>query len=173
MKKLMAFCSLLLFIGASQSFAADPTEEQLLRLGQTIGITEQFEAQKTVVAKQIKENAEQSVRIISASIPDMPQELQKYIQEEMEVYLTKANNAYDTKLMTDTYMTLLGTKLSAEDVDQIIAFYETEAGKKLTRGSIEITAPWTEQTMKDYNQKVVVYSQEFLSNLTQKMAGSK
>lgn len=169
MKKLITFCSLFLFVCASQVFAAAPSEEQLWRLTQVLGIPQELEAQKAVVAKQTKKNAEQSSRIMATSIPNMSEELKKYIQEETESFLTKVNDAYDTEGMARAYAKLLGAKLSAEEVDKILAFYETPVGKKFTTISVEITGPWTEQFMTEYNQKVAAYTQEFIGNLTHKM----
>lgn len=169
MKKLIAFCSLFLFVCANHAFAAAPTEEQLWHLTQVLGILQELEAQKAVIAKQTKENAEQSSRIMATSIPKMSEDLKKYIQEETERFLVKVNDAYDTEGMARAYAKLLGTKLSAEEVNQILAFYETPIGKKFTKIRVEITGPWTEQFMTEYNNKVATYTQEYIGNLTHKM----
>lgn len=142
--------------------------EQLKRFARAIGIYEQIEEQKAVIQAQGVQTAQQYAQQITVSIPGLPDQFKKDIEDEMKVYISNLSSMIDIDFAVDAYIKLISKKLTATEIQKLTEFYESELGKKFTRSNTEIMGDWTLVFMQDLDQKMMGYLQTFTNNLMAK-----
>lgn len=170
MKHLIAVCSaLLVIVCATPLFADTPTEEQMTRLVQVLGIQGQLEAQRNILVEQNQNLLQRTMETLARSHNMNQGMLEEHMQKDMEHFLVEANKAYDTDSMTRDYARLMRKQLSAADVKKLIAFYESELGALYVKADIAITEPLLKNFTEEYKQRMGFLMQGFIADMTRKI----
>lgn len=156
---------LTLLIASQPAISSTPTDLQLQRLVKSIGMYEQLAEQMRVLEQQTESTARQLTENATAPFPTLPVGMEEEFEKEMETFMRDMHHLMDMGLVADAYIAQLKPRLSAEDVDQLIAFYESPIGRKFTQVNTEVSGPVLESFMTDFNQKLGLYLQVFSSKL--------
>jgi hypothetical protein len=168
MKFITSVCALLVILTSLPALADTANREQLLRFAKVIGIYDQIEEQKVALQAQGALSAQQYAQRIASSNPGLPVQFKKDMEDEMKVYMSNIATLIDTDFMVDAYIKLISEKLSAEEIQKLIEFYESDLGKKFTHSNTEVMGDWTKAFMGDFDKKMMVYLQRFTNNLMAK-----
>ncbi|MDH3997390.1 MAG: DUF2059 domain-containing protein [Desulfuromonadales bacterium] len=167
MKKLYFSISfLVLFILPSLCLANEASHEKLLELARVTGIYEQIEESKKSIAAQGEKLGRQLEDQIIAQFSEMPPELTLVFHKEFEQYMTTIADFIDAETVVNSYMELISPKLSADEVDAIISFYNSEIGKKYSQSNIEITSEWSASMYEGVDTKIAAALQVFMQNFS-------
>ena len=162
-KSILAVLALIFFTFPVQADTA--SKEQLLRFAKVIGIYEQIEEQKLAIQAQGSQIAQQYAQQIEASIPGLPEQFSKDMAAEMEKYMSNLGEVIDTEFAVNTYIELISKKLSATEIEQLIAFHESDLGIKYTQSNTDIMHEWTVVFMGDFDEKMMFHLENFTNNL--------
>lgn len=169
---LKLFVVLSLAVSAS-SFADAQKDLKLLHLAKVTGIYDQLEEQKAAYSKSSASVAQQYLKQLKNSMPNVPEEFSDYLGVEFELYMSKIGGVIDIDHAVDSYIKLIGPKLSIQEVDQIIKFQESELGRKFTQVNTEIMGSWSNDILADVRNKMQVHLNTFTQNIMNKAASYK
>lgn len=173
MKNLISLLFSLSVLVSLSAQAENLENEQLLRFAKAIGIYEQIEEQIVAVQSQGAQAAQQYAQQITTSIPGLPEEFSKYMEHEFEIYMSNIASLVDTEFAVNTYIQLISEKLTAQEINRLTEFYESDLGKKFTRSNTEIMGDWTKAFMGDFDKKLIIHLQRFTNNLLAKAESYK
>lgn len=111
-----------------------PTNQQLTRLFEVMRIKEQMESTSKIMPQLMQQQFDQQAKEMEKDHPElksMTPEQQKASQEVMSKFMGKAMNLYTGDEMMDDMKAIYKRHLTKSDVDGIIAFYSSPAGKHM------------------------------------------
>ncbi len=145
--------------------AQEASQELLAELAKVTGIYEQIEEQQKGLSAQSEQLGMQIGEQLVASLSELPPELKVVFQQEFEKYMQKCSVLIDPEASVNSYVKLISSKLSQQEVESVISFYKSDAGKNYTRANIEIANPWSMSMLEGLDQKVGMAAQELQNNL--------
>jgi len=110
------------------------TREQLARLFQVMRIRDQVQSMRGMISSSIEgqlKDQMQSVIAQNGSDSQLTPDQRQQLDQLMRKYMDKAVNLYPVSEMLDDMTGLYQRHLSRQDVDAMIAFYGSPAGKHL------------------------------------------
>ena len=164
----IALCFISIF-----SHAATPDKSELTRFVKAIGIYEQIEEQKLAMKGHASQAAQQFAQQITATNPHLPEQFNQDMESALDNYFMKVDSLIDTEFAVNSYVELITTKLSAEEIQDLTAFYESDLGKKFTSSNTEVMGDWTNSFMGDIDKKLMVHLQALAKNLSEKASEYK
>ncbi|MCP3925260.1 MAG: DUF2059 domain-containing protein [Desulfobacterales bacterium] len=156
---------LLVFTFLNSAFAKQPNRDKLIELAKYTGMYEQINQQKIALNEQGQKLAQQYSQQLLASFKNISPELQKDLDTVFVKYMQNIGKLINEEKAINSYLDLISKKLDAKDIDTIVAFYKSPAGKKFTKANISITPEWTKQLMGNMDKKLMVELQQLLIEL--------
>ena len=150
------------------SFSSDDNTQALRHLAKVSGMYEQIDKQKQALKQQSAQAAHQIINQISMQFPHMPQEYNEFSKAQTVILLEGISDLIDTEKAVATYVNLASDKFSNDELQQVIAFYESEAGQNFVKTNTALTGEWTTIMAKDMNQQVMLNLQDFSQKIKAK-----
>jgi hypothetical protein len=119
---------LVLLLVFTNSFA-DGREQKIQRLMDAQGLSATFEQQRTIARKQ---NHEQANHMIDQMLQNLnPNNVFKNrFKTAIEKFISATENSWTTKDIVSMWAQYYGSKFSDAELDDLLAFYESDLGKK-------------------------------------------
>ena len=156
----------IVLITTSCAVSQEPNKKMLGEFARVTGMYDQIEKQKEAIHQQGAQAAQQYIQKISASFPNLPAEYHQETEKAFSVYLSNIEGLIDTDFVVNEYVTLISTKLSAAEMEEIMKFYNSDLGKKYTQTNIAISGDFTKSLMVEFEKKLMVQLQTFVENLS-------
>ena len=161
--KLLAFTSAIFIY--TEAFGQSPSQQQIQELARSIGIYNQIEDQRITLLAQGERLANQYIKRISASLPESKTQFEVDAASDMKTFLANVSGVINTESAVQSYTDLLSQRLTSNDVSALIAFYESDVGKKFTQVNSDVMGSWTINFLSEVNKKMEGHVKSYAQNL--------
>jgi uncharacterized protein len=146
-----------------------PTTAQLTKLFEVMRLKQQMQSMRQMVPSMVQEQIQAAVKQTERSLPagsKLTPEQRQQVQALINKYVGKAMDLYPADEMTTDMTAIYQKHLSRDDVDALIAFYSSPAGRHLLDAQPAIAQEFMPIVM----AKVAERSQVMTGEMTKEMA---
>jgi hypothetical protein len=151
-----------------------PKLQKLARLMEAQGLQEMVDQQVTAGRAQAQQVVDQAMTQFRSELPEAPGDLLDRLGSAGRKFMAACEPSWTAEQAVDQWAQFYGAQLSEAEVDRILAFYLSEAGKKDVAASKAALPKWTswmvEKQHDRFQQALTAYTNELNSMLAEARA---
>lgn len=145
-----------------------PTREQLAKLFEVMRLRDQMQSMRKIVPAMVESQVREQMQAMSAQIAPgsrLTAEQHAAIEKLLRKYVEKAVNLYSVDEMIADMTGLYQEHLSREDVDAMIAFYNSTAGQHLLDAQPKIAQEYMPLVMRRSEERTKLLTAEMMKDM--------
>lgn len=153
-----------------------PTKEQLEKLFDVMRLRQQMQSMRQMVPAMVQQQIQSAMKQTEADLPagaKLTAEQREAMQKVMSKYVGRAMDLYPTDEMLTDMTTIYQHHLSKDDVDGLITFYGSPAGKHLLDAQPVIAKEYMPMVMGKVTERSQAMIKEMAKEIAEIMPAAK